>query len=219
MNVNWLYRTGNGKKLLLFFNGWSMDDTLFDGWENPGFDVVTVCDYTRLEPLPKLGNHEEMHLAAWSLGVRVAAELLENAPYRFVTATAFNGTLCPVDAEFGIDPVIFAGTVANWENERARERFYRRLAGGADFRPPQRTPESQQAELVSLQKHIDSSPVPPNPFRRAWIGGRDRIIPAAAQRGFWATESVAVTEEPDAPHFPFGTIHSFEELIDAGRDR
>lgn len=218
MKIEWLHRTGNGKKLLLFFNGWSMDNSLFEGWLEPGFDVMTVCDYTSPEPLPDFGSYGELHLAAWSLGVRVAAELLRNAPYRFETATAFNGTLRPIDAEFGIDPAIFAGTAANWGNERARERFYRRLAGNAEFRLPRRTPESQQTELVSLQKHIESSPVPPNPFRSAWIGGRDRIIPAAAQRKFWESASVSVTEEPEAPHFPFGTIHSFEELIDAGRD-
>ena len=218
MKVSRLHHTGNGKKLLLFFNGWSMDDTLFEQWETPGFDVMTVCDYTTLEPLPELADYEELHLAAWSLGVRVAAELLENLPYRFETATAFNGTLRPIDAEYGIDPAVFSGTAANWNDERARARFYRRLAGSAEFHLPRRTPESQQSELVSLQKHIESSPVPLNPFRRAWIGGRDRIIPAAAQRKFWATESVAVTGEPDAPHFPFETIHSFVEIIDAGRD-
>ena len=219
MKLSWLHRTGDGRRVLLFFNGWSMDDTLFEGWETSGVDVLTVCDYTRLEPLPELAGYEELHLAAWSLGVRVAAELLENMPYRFETATAFNGTLRPVDAEFGIDPAIFAGTAEHWGDERAWERFYRRLAGSAPFRQPRRTPESQQEELVSLQKHIESSPVPVNPFRRAWISGRDRIIPAAAQRKFWAGESVAVTEKPDAPHFPFGEIHSFEEIIDAGRDR
>lgn len=218
MKIRLLHRAGNGK-LLLFFNGWSMDDTLFDGWKAPGFDVMTVCDYTVPEPLPELGGYRELHLAAWSLGVRIAAELLKHAPYRFETATAFNGTLRPVDAEFGIDPAVFAGTAANWNDERARERFYRRLAGNTEFRPPQRGWESQQAELISLERHILSAPVPVNPFRAARIGGRDRIIPAAAQRRFWAGESAAVTEEADSPHFPFHHFQSFEEIIHAGRNR
>ena len=218
MKIELLHRAGNGTRLLLFFNGWSMDGTLFKGWKKPDFDIMAVCDYTTLEPLPELSHYKELHLAAWSLGVRVAAELLEGLPYHFITATAFNGTLRPIDAEFGIDPAVFSGTAANWGDERARARFYRRLAGSTEFRLPERTPESQQAELISLQKHIESAKVPCNPFRRAWIGGRDRIIPAAAQRKFWAEESVSVREEADAPHYPFGAVHSFEEIIDVGRD-
>lgn len=114
---------------------------------------------------------------------------------------------------------MFSGTVANWGDERARARFYRRLAGTAEFRLPQRSPESQQAELAALETHILSAPVPANVFKTARIGGRDRIIPAAAQRSFWSGEAVSIIEEPEAPHFPFRNIHSFEELIDAGRNR
>ncbi len=218
MTVRLLHRAENGK-LLLFFNGWSMDDTLFEGWENPGFNVMTVHDYTAPEALPDLSPYTELHLAAWSLGVRIAAELLAGAPYRFESAAAFNGTLRPVDPEYGIEPAVFSGTVANWGDERARARFYRRLAGTAEFRLPQRSPESQQAELAALEKHILSAPVPANVFKTARIGGRDRIIPAAAQRSFWSGEAVSIIEESEAPHFPFRNIHSFEELIDAGRNR
>lgn len=218
MTVRLLHRAENGK-LLLFFNGWSMDDTLFEGWENPGFNVMTVHDYTAPEALPDLSPYTELHLAAWSLGVRIAAELLAGAPYRFESAAAFNGTLRPVDPEYGIEPAVFSGTVANWGDERARARFYRRLAGTAEFRLPQRSPESQQAELAAFEKHILSAPVPANVFKTARIGGRDRIIPAAAQRSFWSGEAVSIIEEPEAPHFPFRNIHSFEELIDAGRNR
>ena len=52
MTVRLLHRAENGK-LLLFFNGWSMDDTLFEGWKNPGFNVMTVHDYTAPEALPE----------------------------------------------------------------------------------------------------------------------------------------------------------------------
>ncbi|MPN65037.1 hypothetical protein SDC9_212816 [bioreactor metagenome] len=116
---------------------------------------------------------------------------------------------------------MFAGTVANWGDERARDRFFRRLAGSAEFRRPERSWESQRAELAALEtRYSAASPVPPNPFRSAWIGGRDRIIPAESQRRFWrARPETAVTEHPDAPHLPFAIIRSFREVADAGRNR
>lgn len=218
MIVKPLHRAGNGK-LLLFFNGWGMDDTLFSAWVAPEFDVMTVCDYTEMTPLPELSAYAELHLAAWSLGVRAAAEALVETPYRFATATAFNGTLRPVDAEFGIAPAVFAGTVANWGDGQARDRFFRRLAGNAEFRRPERSWESQRDELAALERRFAASPVPPNPFRTAWIGGRDRIIPAAAQRKSWSAEGIDIVELPDAPHFPFAALRSFGEVADVGQNR
>jgi len=216
--VRLLHRADNGK-LLLFFNGWGMDDTLFSEWAAPEFDVMTVCDYTTCESLPDLSGYAELHLAAWSLGVRAAAEVLAGAPYRFESATAFNGTLRSVDAEYGIPPAVFAGTVANWGDEHARDHFFRRLAGRAEFRRPARSWESQRDELAALETRFSASPVPPNPFRTAWIGGRDRIIPAAAQRNFWGGEPVAVVGLPDAPHDLFAAFRSFGEVADVGRNR
>ncbi len=218
MTVKLLHRAGNGK-LLLFFNGWGMDDTLFSAWPVPEFDVMTVCDYTEKTPLPELSGYAELHLAAWSLGVRAAAEALAGTPYRFATATAFNGTLRPVDAEYGIDPAVFAGTVENWGDERARDRFFRRLAGNAEFNRPARSWESQRDELAALERRFSAEPVPPNPFRTAWIGGRDRIIPAAAQSRFWSSQGVEIVEVPGAPHLPFAALRSFGEVADAGRNR
>jgi biotin synthesis protein BioG len=212
-----LLHNAKKSKLLLFFNGWGMDDTLFDHFAQSDFDVMTVSDYNSLEPLPELQNYSELHLAAWSLGVRVAAEFLGNAPYKFETATAFNGTLRPLDADFGIAPEIFAGTAKNWNNELARNRFYRRVAENSPFQLPQRDWESQQSELFFLGKHFLAK-TPPNPFKTAWIGGRDRIIPAKNQRDFWAKESVKIKEYAEEPHFPFDKINSFEEIIHVGRN-
>ena len=114
---------------------------------------------------------------------------------------------------------MFAGTAANWGDERARDRFFRRLAGNAEFRRPARPWESQRDELAALERRFAASPLPPNPFRTAWIGGRDRIIPAAAQRRFWAAQGVDVVENPDAPHDMSAAFRSFGEVADAGRDR
>ncbi len=212
--IHWLHKNGN-EKLLLFFHGWGMDDSLLADWPVPGFDVMTVFDYTEVAKLPDLSGYSELHLAAWSLGVRAAAEALAGTSYRFATATAFNGTLRPVDAEYGIDPAVFAGTVANWSDEKARDRFFRRLAGSSEFPRPERSWESQREELAALDVRFRMVPTLPNPFRAAWIGGRDRIIPAAAQRKFWKEADVPVTENAEAPHNLFAAFQSFEELANA----
>lgn len=220
MTVRLLHRAENGK-LLLFFNGWSMDDTLFEGWENPGFNVMTVHDYTAPEALPDLSPYTELHLAAWSLGVFAAAKLLAGRDIDFAGSTAFNGTLRPVDADFGIAPEIFLGTAEHWGEERARSRFYQRVAGGRaeleTFPLPCRTPASQQEELFALERSARES-IPPNCFRLAVVGERDRIFPPEAQKAFWESAHTPVLSL-DLPHYPFAAFHSFREVTDLGEHR
>ena len=187
--------------LELFYNGWSMDDRVAHALAGAD-DLLAVWDYTSfdLDLLPLLAGYREIRLTAWSLGVWSAAKY---------------GTLQPVSAEYGIAPDIFAGTAANWLEERARERFNLRLAGGraelAAFPGSGRSAESQQNELNSLLHNIMESLIPTNLFRLAVIGSRDRIFSPAAQRAAWQmTESRIV--EIDSPHYPFALYPEVAEL-------
>ena len=202
--------------LELLFNGWSMDDRVAHALAGAD-DLLAVWDYTcfDLDLLPLLAGYREIRLTAWSLGVWSAAKYFENKEVAFADAVAVNGTLQPVSAEYGITPDIFAGTAANWLEERARERFNLRLAGGraelAAFPGSGRSAESQQNELNSLLHNIMESLIPTNLFRLAVIGSRDRIFSPAAQRAAWQmTESRIV--EIDSPHYPFALYPEVAEL-------
>lgn len=192
MKQLFLQRAGQGK-LLLFFHGWSMDETVLAPAGFPAdYDILCCYDYRELSVPEGLEGYQERILVAWSLGVWAAAQC--RLP-RFDRAIAVNGTLRPVSAEYGIDPAIFSGTAANWLDPAARRAFYRRT-GGAE---PAREPEEQRGELLELERQITSTPVPEDCYDLALTGLRDRIFPAARQQAFWGDKARAT----DWPHaFP-----------------
>jgi biotin synthesis protein BioG len=200
--------------LILFFNGWGMDHSRFADWSCGSYDILAVSDFAQLGPLPDLSGYPRIHLVAWSLGIWVAAKILAGTQdaQRFFTSLAINGTLNPIDVQDGIPPDIFDGTIENWEDVRAREKFGLRVSGTSDILT-QRSPENQHAELIAMHQLIKSSPRPPNIFKTALISTRDRIFPPASQRHFWSqVEGVVVIEKPML-HDPFVRIVSWEEVL------
>lgn len=223
MKTTFLHHQAGRDRLLIFFNGWGMDNALFQWWRGGDCDVLCAWDYTALTPLPDLAGYREIRLVAWSLGVWAAAA--STMPV-LAHATAVNGSLRPIDELFGIRPDIFQGTIDNWLDEQARERFRQRVAGPAAKARAVEEPAAaaaaalergrqalaQRDELQALHKHISGRPAPANIYDLAVIGGRDRIFPPGALRRFWASAGVRVSEWPAAPHYPFADVQSWQEL-------
>jgi len=222
VKTTFLKRTG-GDTLLIFFNGWSRDAQSVTHLRAGDSDVLEVSDYTSLDsPLPEeIRPYSRIHLAAWSLGVWAAAQVFGNTSVRLESALALNGTLRPIDAAFGIAPEIFAGTLANWNEESARNRFLRRMAGSATelaaLPVPQRSVESQKNELSALQNAITALPEPSNIYTTAVIGSRDKIIPSSAQKAFWKSAHTPYVER-DLPHYPFAGLSNSTEVISLGKN-
>lgn len=209
-------RQGGSATLLLFFNGWGMDDRVLAHLaEDADADVLTVCDYTALAPLPDLSAYRERYLVAWSLGVLAAAAVLSRQPLALTGSVACNGTLRPVDAEYGIPPALVQGTIAHWLDPLARRKFYHRVWGQAEAPMPERSPESQQLELQALACLAQAEP-PPNPFRQALVSPNDRIMPAAAQIRYWEEAGIPC-RLCQSPHDPFAQMRGFREVIDLAR--
>jgi len=227
MITRWIRRKGNDR-LLLFFNGWGMDGNTaasLDANTPPGFgrDVLLCYDYT-VPGFPdgvadEIASYRERTLVAWSLGVRAAAEACLEGIDR---AVAVNGTLTPISADRGIAPEIFRATLEGW-SEPNRERFYRRICGGAEqlgrFRAmaPERSVEDQKAELAAIEERILQNPVTDASWQytHAVIGGRDMIFPPAAQQAAW--EGCERTVIADMQHVPFFILDSWEALAGCSR--
>lgn len=200
-------RQNRTPRLVLFFNGWSMDANVAHALAGAD-DLLAVWDYTDfdLDLRPLIDSYQGVRLVAWSLGVWYAAKYFEKLDVAFEEAVAVNGTLLPVSAQYGIAPDIITGTADNWLIQRTRDRFNLRVTGGGEaldaFPFPLRDAVSQQNELNSLLAHIANSPVPANLYKCAVIGNRDRIFPPSAQRAAWKLTATRVIEL-DAPHYPF----------------
>jgi pimeloyl-[acyl-carrier protein] methyl ester esterase len=205
----------NSPELLLFFNGWGMDEKPFKHLAvNDELDILMIYDYTFLEAVEELNDYKTVHLVAWSLGVFAAAKVL--AGMKFASTIAINGTLKPIDEGEGIAPNIFQGTIDSW-SEIARMKFNRRMCGiehGKQFKAnaPDRSIESQKSELIALKEQITNSPVPENIFQQAIISLNDKIITRHNQETHWKNTRIPLTII-DEPHYFFPELKSWKEML------
>lgn len=210
MRLHWQVREGQ-PRLLVFFNGWGMDQRLLGATDPPaGCDLLAVCDYTDLRGADAVraavASYPAADLVAWSMGVWAAAVVFEAGGGSFGRAVAVNGTGRPIDDEYGIPTGLFHATLAGF-SERSRDSFFRRMCDGreacARFLPhaPLRELEDQRRELAALALAAGAGVPPPGPFTAAVVGTRDRIVPPANQTRYW--QGAVPCRELNLPHLPF----------------
>lgn len=215
-------QTPHPSSLLLFFAGWSAAPELFTRLKaDEGTDVMICYDYREMAFEEDLSRYKEIHLIAWSMGVRMA-ELAIGGRYTLVSATAINGTPRPIDDRYGIPTDIFRGTLDNLTPEGLR-RFNRRMCGSRDtlagYEAIQPRPlEEVRSELQHIYDLCHDEPQPdisarrpPIRWTRAIISSDDRIFPVANQLEYWLTRCPEVLEI-NSSHYPFYLWNQWNEL-------
>jgi len=221
MRLHWQVRAGH-PRLLIFFNGWGMDERLLAMIDPPaGRDLLAVCDYTDLQGADAVraavARYPAADLVAWSMGVWAAAMVFGSAGVHFDNAVAVNGTGRPIDDEYGIPAGLFQATLDNF-SERARDSFFRRMCDGRDacgeFLPyaPLREIEDQRRELVALARDAAGGVPPPGPFTSAVVGSRDRIMPPENQMRYW--QGAIPCRTAKLPHLPFSRRTGWREILE-----
>lgn len=200
--------------------GWGCDELPFLKIKSEEYDVLMCYDYRDLSQVQKLKEelkaYQECHLIAWSLGVFVSALLFKNDSNLFTSRLAINGSLSPIDAEQGIPPVIFQGTL-NSLNEKGRDKFFMRMCGGrtdyASFmeHQPQRLVEEQKEELICLQNMILKQPVTWDIFDKVLLSFRDMIFPFKNLEKAWENKTDKLVI--DLPHFCFYHLGNWDEIL------
>lgn len=164
-----------------------------------------ICyDYREMAFEEDLTRYDEIHLVAWSMGVRMA-ELALGSKYTFATATAINGTPCPIDDAYGIPVDIFRGTLDNLTAE-GLHRFNRRMCGTREIHTHYQTVAARpfdevRDELQAIYDRCSSSAGNPIPWTRALVGSDDRIFPVANQLAYWSGRCNVT--QISSPHYPF----------------
>lgn len=215
------YTDNTHSRLILFFAGWSASPEQFTRLEvDNGTDVMICYDYRDMRFEEDLSRYKEIHLIAWSMGVRMA-ELAVGGKYTFATATAINGTPCPIDDAYGIPVNIFRGTLDNLTAEGLK-RFNRRMCGSREIltqyeaaavRPLEEVRDELQHiyDLCNRQATSDTSPQPATiNWTRALVSTDDRIFPAANQQSYWNGRCPVTTIT--SPHYPFYLWKQWNEL-------
>ena len=203
MKYKWLNINQNNK-VIVFFNGWGMDESVVHHLEFSDYDVLMFYDYNNLDTnfdFNSLDKYKNKSLIAWSMGVMVAT--LFNQKY--TSATAINGTLKPIDNKFGIPQKIYDLTIKGF-NEKGAQRFIKSMFN-ENIKLPQisRDIENQKSELSALKNYTANSNFK---YNRIILSDNDKIIPTKSQIAFWGIEP-----NISSGHCPFMLFKKWEELL------
>ena len=205
MKYKWLSRKNN-QKLIVFFNGWGMDEFVVNHLQAEEYDVLMFYDYNSLTidfDLKTLGRYSEKYLVAWSMGVMIAT--LFNIDY--VSKTAINGTLKPIDDNYGIPKRIYNLTLRGFSPKGA-EKFIKNMFDNekeASLLQIYRDFDGQKSELDALTHYQAKEDFK---YDRVIISSEDKIIPTKNQTAFWGVEP-----NIKSGHAPFYHFKTWSELL------
>ena len=202
MKYKWLNKNDT-KDLIIFFNGWGMDEAVVEHINAGSYNVIMLYDYNSLDfDFNIINNYENKYIIAWSMGVMCATLFnIDNV----VSATAINGTLKPIDDEFGIPKRIYDLTLKGF-SPKGRERFIKNMFDKTANLPTiKREFENQKSELSALKNYEANLNFK---YTKIYISNNDKIIPTKNQEAFWNMKS-----NLNGGHCPFGLFNSWSELL------
>ena len=203
MKYKWLNKKGNNQ-IILFFNGWGMDEGVVEHLEYNNFDVLMFYDYSSLDTdfdFEILNDYLERYLIAWSMGVMCAT----NFDIKYNKKIAINGTLKPIDNDFGIPEKIYNLTLNNFSPVSAKKFIANMFVGIIPDIEIKRDFENQKAELSALKK-VNSRPN--FVYDKILISSKDKIIPTKNQEKFWG-----ISANLNSGHFPFNLFKNWGEIL------
>lgn len=203
MKYKWL-NENNSRELILFFNGWGMDESVVKHLDFGSYDVVMFYDYNDLETdfdFKSLNKYSAKHLVAWSMGVMTAT--LFDLDVK--SATAVNGTLKPIDNEFGIPTRIYDLTVRGFSPKGAEKFIKNMFSEECSLPQVNRDFENLKSELSALMNYKSDLEFK---YTRIIISDCDKIIPTKNQVNFWGVEP-----NINGGHAPFNNFKSWSELL------
>ncbi len=203
MKYKWLNKVNNDD-LIVFFNGWGMDESVVSHLDFSNYDVLMFYNYNSIDTdfdYTVFNKYQKKILIAWSMGVMVATLFDIN----FDKKIAINGTLKPIDNRYGIPEKIYDLTVKNFSLESRNIFIYKMLNGINQMADINRELEEQKSELAALRKY---SANPGFKYDKVLISNEDNIIPTKNQICFWGIEP-----NLKSGHAPFLLFKKWEDMI------
>ena len=203
MKYKWLNHKNN-QKLIVFFNGWGMDECVVNHLLFDDYDVLMFYDYNTIETdfnLEILNSYSKKYLIAWSMGVMTAT--LFDIDY--TSKTAINGTLNPIDDKFGIPNRIYNLTLKGFSPKGAEKFIKTMYKEPSEYIYPKREFKNQKSELEALIHYQANQEFK---YNRVIISSEDKIIPTKNQCAFWGIEP-----NTDSGHAPFNCFKKWSELL------
>ena len=223
MKHYWL-ENKNRNKLILFFAGWGQEEIPFRNIESKEYDVLMfyaynsnseVFDFNQLKH-----QYDDIQLISWSFGVWVASHKLSNSTIKINKSIAINGTLKPVDDEFGIPKKIYQLTHEKF-SEKVASAFYKKMCLGSSSAKqylkttPQREMDDLKDELIYLEDYYNKNKETGElSYDVAFISENDLIFPTKNQTNFWNNQTkTRIKFNNEASHFVFYEWESWDTLL------
>lgn len=210
-----LISSTGASRVIIIFAGWGMDCNVFSGISRSGYDVMVVWDYRSFHiDWDCVARYTEVCVLAWSLGVYVASQTTHAIDYKITRRVAVNGTVSPVDDNYGIPEAVFTGTLSGLD-ERNLRKFQRRMCDSRESFDrfcavaPRRGVDELACELEKILNSQILSLPPTGRWDLAVIATGDRIFPPINQRRAWQHSGVGI-RLVDGGHFV-----DFQEIINS----
>jgi biotin synthesis protein BioG len=171
------------------------------------YDVLMFYDYNTLDSdfdFSLFKSYREKKLVAWSMGVMIASCCEQISLENFSKKVAINGTLKPIDEEFGIHPKIYDLTI-NGFNEKGQDKFINSMFEISPKLNIERNIENQKTELIALKNYQANTNFK---YNKILISENDKIIPTKSQVKFWGIEP-----NLKGGHCPFLQFEKWSELL------
>lgn len=205
-------------RLILIFTGWSSGKEIADNIHIPGWDVAVVSDYNDFDfDETLLSKYYTVYLFAWSLGVSVAARVLN--PEKITRAFAIAGSLNPIDDAEGIPTEIYHGT-ASTLSVRNLQKFHRRMCANSieyvNFKDQhthlylEESIEHLREQLYNIEQLCKEKDSKKLPWIRSYISKDDKIFPSNNLEFSWRQNTEAEIVNLKCSHLP-----DMKEIIDS----
>lgn len=235
MKYKWLNKEAKNTKVVIFFNGWGMDENVVSHLDSEDYDVLMFYDYNTLDTdfdFDMLEMYSEKNLIAWSMGVMVG-NFISPLTRHFVTPSptrgegdelqASNLSTCVAPPTRGEGKIVaINGTLKPIDekhgihpkiydltikgfNEKGRKRFISNMFEEDIEVACDRDIENQLSELIALKNY---KAIENFRYDKVIISNNDKIIPTKSQVAFWGIEP-----NLKGGHCPFFQFEKWSDLL------
>lgn len=194
-------------KLILFFNGWGMDENIISHIEVPAEYILKVLNFPYNLDDNIFQQYDEVIPIGWSFGCYYLAKYLTEKNIKCKKIISLNGSPEMIGKN-GISQGVFNLTL-NTLTPDTLQKFYGNMGIDSTFSPAEKVFQDIKDEL---QYFKDNYVPQKNVFTHAFIGEKDKIIPASRQKKYFEANGTIITEIP-CGHYPFSIIKNWDILI------
>ena len=163
-------------KLILFFNGWGMDENIVSHLEIPIGYTLKIINFPYNFDKTILTQYDDIIFIGWSFGSYYLAKYLLENNIRSKKIISLNGTPETIGKN-GISEGVFNLTLDTLTSDTL-QKFYENMGIDNTFSPSKKNFEDIKDEL----QYFKNNYIPlKNIFTHAFIGKKDKIIPALRQ--------------------------------------